>query len=61
LGEIHQVIGRALRACKHYKITNGENPHPKVKIFRYVVSLENNPILTTEEVMCKTAEQKYFI
>jgi superfamily II DNA or RNA helicase len=61
LGKIHQVIGRALRECKHYKITNDENPYPKVKIFRYVVSLENNPILTTEEVMYKKAEQKYLL
>ena len=61
LGKIHQVIGRALRECKHYKITNDENPYPKVKIFRYVVSLENEPNLTTEEIMYKKAEQKYLL
>lgn len=61
LGKIHQVIGRALRECKHYKITNDENPYPKVRIFRYVVSLDKNPELTTEEIMYQKAEQKYIL
>ena len=61
LGKLHQVIGRALRECKHYKITNDENPYPKVRIYRYVVSLKGNPELTTEEIMYQKAEQKYLL
>lgn len=67
LGKVHQVIGRALRECKHYKITNDENRFPQVKIFRYVVSLNeqfiNNNLnhLTTEEIMYQKAEQKYLL
>lgn len=61
LGKLHQVIGRALRECKHYKITNDENPYPKVRIYRYVVSIEGNPELTTEEQMYQKAEQKYLL
>lgn len=61
LGKVHQVIGRALRECKHYKITNDENQFPKVNIFRYVVSLENSNNLTTEEQMYQKAEQKYLL
>lgn len=61
LGKVHQVIGRALRECKHYNITNDENPFPKVRIYRYVVSLSNSTELTTEEQMYQKAEQKYLL
>ncbi len=61
LGKVHQVIGRALRECKHYKITNDENRYPKVRIYRYVVTLEGSQELTTEEQMYKKAEQKYLL
>jgi len=61
LGKVHQVIGRALRECKHYKITNDDNPFPKVRIYRYVVSLNNAAELTTEEQMYQKAEQKYLL
>jgi len=59
LGKLQQVIGRALRECKHYKITNDENPYPKVKIYRYVVSIKGDTKLSTEEEMYKKAELKY--
>ena len=61
LGKIHQVIGRALRECKHYKIINDDNRYPKVNIYRYVVSLEDSKELTTEEQMYQKAEQKYIL
>lgn len=61
LSKVHQVIGRALRECKHYKIINDENRFPKVKIYRYVVSLVSGVELTTEEDMYKKAEQKYLL
>jgi superfamily II DNA or RNA helicase len=59
LSMVYQVIGRALRECKHYKITNDKNPYPEVKIYRYVVSIDND--LTTEEQMYKKAELKYIL
>jgi len=40
-GRVYQVIGRAIRYCVHYKITNEENPFPKVNVYKYVVSLPN--------------------
>ena len=59
LSIVYQVIGRALRDCKHYKITNDKNPYPEVRIYRYVVSIDNE--LTTEELMYKKAELKYIL
>lgn len=57
LGRIDQVIGRTIRYCKHYAITNEKNPFPKVNIYKYVVSVEKE--LSTEEILYKKAEQKY--
>ena len=59
LGKIHQVIGRAVRECKHYKVINDDNKFPKVNIYRYVVSLENE--LSIEELMYQKAESKYLL
>ena len=61
LGKVHQVIGRALRECKHYKMISDENRYPKVNIYRYVVSLNDNNKLTTEEIMYQKAEQKFML
>ena len=61
LSKVHQVIGRALRECKHYNITTDDNPFPKVNIYRYVVSLDKDNSLSTEEIMYKKAEQKYIL
>ena len=38
-GRIDQTIGRAIRQCKHYKVTSEKNPYPEVKIFKYVLLL----------------------
>ena len=57
LGRVDQVIGRAIRYCKHYSITNEKNPYPKVNIYRYVVSIDKG--LSTEENLYKKAELKY--
>ncbi|AXN90931.1 putative VV D11-like helicase [Namao virus] len=76
LGKLHQVIGRVLRECKHYKITSDKNKFPKVRIYKYVVSLQTpdqikkmginiypglNVKLTTEEEMYQKAEMKYIL
>jgi len=72
-GRVYQVIGRAIRHCVHYKITDENNPYPKVNVYKYVVSLpEQNqnggqltqqqlPILSAEEELYKKAEYKYIL
>lgn len=57
LGRTDQVIGRGIRFCTHYNITNEENPFPKVNINKYVISDKES--LTTEEELYKKAEYKY--
>ena len=59
LGKTYQVIGRAIRLCKHYKITNENNPFPEVKIYKYIIGLENE--LSSEENLYKKAEYKYVL
>ena len=63
-GRVHQVIGRAIRRCVHYKVTNDQNPFPKVNIYKYVVSLPSNSphgILSAEEELYQKAEYKYIL
>lgn len=59
LGRIEQVIGRAVRQCKHYSITSKKNPYPDVKIYKYVVSVDKG--LSSEEKLYKKAELKYIL
>ena len=59
LSKIHQAVGRAIRQCKHYNITNDENPYPEVKVYKYVVKVKD--ILSTEEKLYKKAELKYVL
>jgi len=59
LGKVHQAIGRAIRQCKHYKVTNDKNPFPTVSIYKYVVSLKNG--LSSEEELYQKAELKYLL
>jgi superfamily II DNA or RNA helicase len=59
LGRIDQVIGRGIRWCVHHAITNESNPFPKVKIYKYVVSIKNG--LSSEEELYQKAEQKYIL
>ena len=63
-GRVHQVIGRAIRRCVHYNITNDQNPFPKVNVYKYVVSLPTNSsagILSAEEELYQKAEYKYIL
>lgn len=46
-GRLDQVIGRAIRHCSHYNLMSESNPYPKVKVYKYAVSLENNLTNTT--------------
>ena len=58
-GRVDQVIGRAIRQCKHYKITNENNQFPEVKIYKYVVKQDDG--LSTEENLYRKAELKYLL
>jgi len=63
-GRVHQVIGRAIRRCVHYKITNDQNKFPKVNIYKYVVSLPTGSRLgelSAEEELYQKAEYKYVL
>ena len=60
LGRLEQVMGRAIRQCKHYKLTSEKNPFPSVDIYKYVVKLKNNK-LSSEENLYKKAESKYIL
>lgn len=58
LGRVDQVIGRGIRFCTHFDTMNEDNLWPKVKIYKYVVSLKTGE-LSTEEEMYRKAELKY--
>ena len=61
-GRVDQVIGRAIRHCSHYRLMNENNVYPKVKLYKYAISLEPNATeLSTEEELYYKAEQKYLL
>jgi hypothetical protein len=57
LGKVDQAVGRAIRYCSHYHLMNEKNQYPIVKVFKYVVSLDNK--LSTEEELYRKAEIKH--
>ena len=59
LGRTEQIIGRAIRWCSHYKIMDKNNIYPKVKVFKYVASLENG--MSAEEDLYAKAEKKFIL
>lgn len=59
LGKVHQVIGRAIRMCKHSAVINDNNKFPSVNVYRYVVSL--NGELSSDENLYRKAELKYLL
>ena len=59
LARVDQAIGRGIRFCKHYDISNEMNPFPQVKIYKYVVSVNDG--LSSEEDLYRKAEQKYIL
>lgn len=69
-GRLDQVVGRAIRWCSHYNLMSETNPYPKVKVYKYAVSLSantNNSVgttkheLSTEEELYYKAEYKYVL
>jgi superfamily II DNA or RNA helicase len=59
LNMVDQIIGRAIRNCKHYNITDENNPFPTVDIYKYAISMDDG--LTTEEKLYKKSELKYIL
>jgi hypothetical protein len=59
LGKVDQVIGRAIRMCKHMSLVSDKNPFPQVNIYRYVVGIKNK--LSTDETLYQKAELKYIL
>jgi hypothetical protein len=59
-GRVDQVMGRAIRWCSHYKLMNEDNVYPKVKVYKYAVTLGTNTLSTEEDLYFK-AEQKYLL
>ena len=62
LGRVDQVIGRAIRQCKHFKMISDDNPYPTVRVFKYAVSLpgeRSGDELSREEELYRKAEIKY--
>ena len=59
LGRVFQVIGRGIRYCKHYKITNEENKFPEVRVYKYIIALKDE--LLVEEDLYRKAEIKYLL
>lgn len=60
-GRLDQVIGRAIRWCSHYNLMSESNPYPKVKVYKYAVSLDKTNELSTEEELYYKAELKYIL
>lgn len=59
LGKVDQVIGRAIRMCKHMALVNDKNRFPQVDVYRYVVGLEGK--LSTDETLYQKAELKFIL
>jgi len=59
LGKVDQVIGRAIRMCKHINVIDENNKFPKVGVYRYVVSLKDG--LSTDETLYQKAELKFIL
>jgi len=63
LGKVDQVIGRAIRWCSHYQLYGKDNVFPSVKVYKYVISLGKNGVITlsSEEDLYRKAELKYLL
>ena len=59
LGKVDQVIGRAIRMCKHQAVIDDKNRFPEVNVYRYVASIKNG--LSTDETLYQKAELKYLL
>lgn len=60
LGRVEQAVGRGIRYCSHWRLMSKTNMYPVVRVFKYVIGLENNE-LSTEEELYKKAEIKHLL
>lgn len=60
LTKVDQTIGRAIRNCSHYKLMNEENKFPEVKVYKYIVGIDDNT-MSSEEILYSKAEQKHIL
>lgn len=61
LGQVDQIIGRAIRDCSHHALINDNYRHPEVHVFKYVVSSGKKGELSREEDLYKKSELKYIM
>ena len=61
LGRVEQVIGRAIRMCKHQAVITKDNFFPQVNVYRYVVSLNSKDKLSSDEVLYQKAEKNIYL
>jgi hypothetical protein len=59
LGKVDQVIGRAIRMCKHMNLVSDKYKFPKVNVYRYVVAMKDG--LSSDETLYKKAEMKFIL
>ena len=59
LGKVDQVIGRAIRMCKHMNLVSDKYKFPQVNVYRYVVSMKSG--LSSDEILYQKAEMKFII
>lgn len=57
---MEQVIGRAIRRCSHYELSNELNPYPKVNVYKYCVTIDDNEP-SSEELLYQIAEKKHIL
>jgi hypothetical protein len=59
LGRIKQIIGRAIRWCKHVRVATKDNPYPTVGVYKYVASVGKK--LSSDESLYQKGEYKYVL
>ena len=66
MGRIDQIIGRAIRHCKHVDVTTEDNPDPVVDVYKYCTTVEeerkkagHSDLRSSEEKLYEKAEAKY--
>ena len=59
VSRVEQIIGRAIRFCKHQAVITDEYRYPHVNVYRYVASTKKG--LSTDETLYQKAELKYLL
>lgn len=61
LGQIDQIIGRAIRDCSHHQLITDTYREPEVLIYKYVVESGVPNKLSREEELYQKSEKKYIV